>query len=730
VTLTASSDNTNLISNPSVTYTNPSPTATLTFTPAANVGGLASITVKVQDNGGTNGGGVGTLTRTFSVTVVSNPPSLHDYRSVASGNWSSLATWQMYNGTNWVTPAVAPNSFSGLTTLQSPYLVTNTGSVIVARVLVNSGAQLIVNPGSSFTVTNNFSGTNLDVFGVVNNAGTMVGLGLVMFEPGSRYVHSQDGGAIPNSTWSVNSLCLIGSITNASGLGGLGQAFYNLNWNCPNQAVRFDAAGALTNVIGKLSVTAAASTNSSAVGGHGVALSLAAGQTLVIGGDLNLTNVYLIPAGNNSTQGSGMQINLGGNVSTDGKYTGFYTDYTGDNRQLFGVINFVNTGTGSRISQGVNANTNWDTSEAYSYRLASGVTLDTGTNEARVWNFTNSPGSTMLIANADGIELGDDHGAYQAQQEFWKGGAAAVRFPNPATNYFEPHATYIYNGSVAQVTGSGLPSNVANLTINNPAVVSVNTHSGDAPYPFTPAGLNAVTGMLSVLSGTLNLSGTNSPTVNSLSGYGVITNGNVTVGGNGAGLLPGGASAAGTLTLDGTLSFGANAKATFDLSNDPENGANDEVVLIRNGTVAGNGAVVIVHPTTTLSQNDYVLFDVQGTGHVATDFYLLPGWFGTPPIGAGNYRVVTVNNQVLLRYVSTPQPIFSGPVVSGANLVLSGGGGVAGASYRMLSSTNIALPLASWTPVLTNNFASDGSFSDQLSFSAADARRFYCIIIP
>jgi hypothetical protein len=730
VTITATSDNTNLVSNASVTYTNPNPTGTLTFTPTANVGGIASITVKVQDNGGTNGGGVDTLTRIFSVTVISNPPSLHDYRSVNSGNWSALATWQTYNGTNWVAPAVAPNSFSGLTTLQSPYSVTNNGSVTVAHVVLNSGAQLIVNPGTSFTVSNNFSGTNLDVYGVVNNTGTMVGLGLIMFESGSRYFHIQDGGAIPSAAWSVNSVCSITSITNATGLGGLSQAFYNLSWNCPNQAVRFDAAATLTNVQGNLSITAAASASPSTVGGHGLALSLAAGQALSVGGDLNLTNVYLIPAGNASTQGSGSQINLGGNINTDGKYTGLYTDYTGDNRQLFGVIHFVSSGAGSRITQGANANTNWDTSEAYSYRLASGVTLDAGTNAAHVWSFTNGPGSTLLIANADGIETGDDHGAFQAQQEFWKGGALAVRFPNPATNYFEPNATYVYNGTAAQVTGAGLPSTVANLTINNPTVVSINTHSGDSPYPFTPAGLNAVTGMLSVLNGTLNLNGTNSPTVGGLSGFGAITNGNVTVDGNGTGLLPGGANVAGTLMLDGTLSFAANAEATFDLSNDPENGANDAVVLIRNGTVAGNGASVIVHPTTTLSQNDYVLFDVQGTGHVTSDFYLLPNWSGTPPTGAGNYRVVTINNQVLLRHVSLPQPVFAGPVVSGANLKLSGGGGAAGASYRLLSSTNVALPLANWTPVLTNNFASDGSFTNQIPINATEAHRFYCVVTP
>jgi VCBS repeat-containing protein len=69
ITVTATSDNPSLISNPTVTYTSPSSTGTLSFTPVAGQTGTASITVTVQDNGGTANGGVDTTTRTFQVTV-------------------------------------------------------------------------------------------------------------------------------------------------------------------------------------------------------------------------------------------------------------------------------------------------------------------------------------------------------------------------------------------------------------------------------------------------------------------------------------------------------------------------------------------------------------------------------------------------------------------------------------------------------------------------------------
>jgi len=67
--VTATSDNTGLIPNPTVNYTSANATGSLTFTPVANQSGSATITVTVNDGGGTANGGVETVTRTFTVTV-------------------------------------------------------------------------------------------------------------------------------------------------------------------------------------------------------------------------------------------------------------------------------------------------------------------------------------------------------------------------------------------------------------------------------------------------------------------------------------------------------------------------------------------------------------------------------------------------------------------------------------------------------------------------------------
>jgi len=74
-TVTAVSSNTGLIPNPTVNYTNANTTGSLTFTPAANGYGTATITVTVNDGGTSNN----IVTQTFTVTVnaVNQPPTLN-----------------------------------------------------------------------------------------------------------------------------------------------------------------------------------------------------------------------------------------------------------------------------------------------------------------------------------------------------------------------------------------------------------------------------------------------------------------------------------------------------------------------------------------------------------------------------------------------------------------------------------------------------------------------------
>jgi hypothetical protein len=97
LTLSVASSNPALIPIPTVHYTSPSSTGSLTYTPAAGQAGVATITVTVKDNGGTASGGSDTITRTFKVLVtaagaVNEPPSFTKGADQTANDNSGLVT--------------------------------------------------------------------------------------------------------------------------------------------------------------------------------------------------------------------------------------------------------------------------------------------------------------------------------------------------------------------------------------------------------------------------------------------------------------------------------------------------------------------------------------------------------------------------------------------------------------------------------------------------------------
>jgi hypothetical protein len=90
LTITASSSKTNLIRNPTVSYTSPNPTGSLTITPVTNANGTATITVTVKDGGTSNN----VVTRTFTVTVnaVNQPPTLTAISNLTTNENPGLQT--------------------------------------------------------------------------------------------------------------------------------------------------------------------------------------------------------------------------------------------------------------------------------------------------------------------------------------------------------------------------------------------------------------------------------------------------------------------------------------------------------------------------------------------------------------------------------------------------------------------------------------------------------------
>jgi hypothetical protein len=121
-------------------------------------------------------------------------------------------------------------------------------------------------------------------------------------------------------------------------------------------------------------------------------------------------------------------------------------------------------------------------------------------------SFVLSNTATLATANPNGIQ---SHGALGSVQT--------------NTRSFSTAASYVYNGSSSQVTGNGLPANVKDLSINNPAGVSLSSSV-------------QVNGNLALINN-LSIGNSNTLSINgSLSGSGSLTGGHnssLTIIGNG-----------------------------------------------------------------------------------------------------------------------------------------------------------------------------------------------------
>jgi hypothetical protein len=83
-------------------------------------------------------------------------------------------------------------------------------------------------------------------------------------------------------------------------------------------------------------------------------------------------------------------------------------------------------------------------------------------------------------------------------------------------------------------------------------------------------------------------------------------------------------------------------------------------------------------------------------------------------------------------FVVTGGPVFTSVNVSGngSSIAFSGIGGSPNANYRILSSTNAAAPLHTWTPVKAGSFDSTGAFNTSVQINGAAPAGFYVLVSP
>jgi autotransporter-associated beta strand protein len=146
---------------------------------------------------------------------------------------------------------------------------------------------------------------------------------------------------------------------------------------------------------------------------------------------------------------------------------------------------------------------------------------------------------------------------------------------------------------------------------------------------------------------------------------------------------------------------------------------------------------------TTINANNITTINLASIVNVSSPVQIpLISYTGTDPFSAltlgthpAGYTITLVDNignsSVDVSIIPPAQsiPHFTGISVSGITLTISGTNGTGGGQYVLLGTTNLMLPLNQWVPLMTNNFAPDGSFNLSTNIiNPALPRQFYILL--
>lgn len=194
VTITATSDNTAVLPDPSIGYVNGDETGLLDFSP--NGYGHVIITVTVKDDGGTANGGVDTIIRTFSINIGENEPPI--IREATSNLSLDGLTFYLLNGQGdqAITFDVLDSNNDQITSVTA--MANNPAFSDAIGVLYTSGStsgELIFSPEFGQVGTETLAVTVKDDGGTTNNGidERTVTITVVMTEPATYTATIENG---------------------------------------------------------------------------------------------------------------------------------------------------------------------------------------------------------------------------------------------------------------------------------------------------------------------------------------------------------------------------------------------------------------------------------------------------------------------------------------------------------------------------------------------------------
>ncbi len=335
---------------------------------------------------------------------------------------------------------------------QLPYAVHN--------LTINDTAGVNTTDSLSIYGTLTINGKLINDKGILSNGSAIIN---------GTYQHNIDGGTIPTATWNNGSTCLITG-TKLTGAKGANQNFYNFIVKCdslfsPSYPCHFDMAN--NTIAGSLIIQSTNSFNPNtqtyyALTGYEVPGSP---KTITIDGNLVIDTLSSL-AINNFASSHGTEsvtVYLMGNLNIAGGGNLSLTAGSAHN-----LVNLVAMGN-INLQNGAGFYSHSTTTDSLIFAGTSEQSYIAGTlsNNNNIKNCIR----TGAIVNADTSHFTGSSSTFTIEP----GGTFKTRHPLGlngnltigGTKLLSYSANYVYNGYLAQVTGSFLPDTIANLTIDN-----------------------------------------------------------------------------------------------------------------------------------------------------------------------------------------------------------------------------------------------------------------------
>lgn len=226
------------------------------------------------------------------------------------------------------------------------------------------------------------------------------------------------------------------------------------------------------------------------------------------------------------------------------------------------------------------------------------------------------------------------------------------------------------------------------------------------------------------LNGANTFAGAVNVTNGTFGGSGSITGNLVMQGGT---LAPGRLDVLGTFTVGGTATLAGTNVMEINRAASPNS---DRLNVAGTLTFGGQLKVVLgVGASSPQAGDVYQLFNKGSASSFSS--IVLPDLSALPGGLSWDTSKLTVNGSISVAGTAVANPpTITSFSVTGTNFVFSGTGGTQGNNYVVLTSTNVAQPIANWTSIATNQFQAGGTFSVTNAITPGAPASFYELQVP